>query len=61
MGFDGARRRNRILLVQGTEYIVGRKAERRQPVIGQVDIDALRLLTDDIDLFYPWNMQQLLA
>jgi len=58
---DRACRRDQILLRQRRENRAGRYTERRQPVLRELDEDALRPFADDVDLLHAGHMQQPLA
>ncbi len=61
LGFDEAGRRDVVLAAQGVEQILGGDAECRQPLIGDLDKNLLRLLAQDIDLEHAGDAQQLLT
>ncbi|VTN14306.1 Uncharacterised protein [Raoultella terrigena] len=53
--------RQHVLAVEGGENILRRNAQRRQPVMGEGDKDALGLFADNIDLFDPRHVPNSLA
>ncbi|MNO92886.1 hypothetical protein D3C76_844710 [compost metagenome] len=61
LGFNGAGWREHILIIQRGKNILGRYAQRGQPIMGEGDKDAFALLTNDVDLFHTRHMQQALA
>ena len=61
IGFDRARGRQGVLLVQGRENILRIDPQRGQALVRELDIDALGLLADDIDFLHAGHMQQALA
>ena len=60
-GLHRAGRRQRVLAIERGEHVLRADAERCQPVMRELDVDALGLLADDVDLLHPRHVEQPLA
>ncbi len=59
-GFHRARRRDRVLAGQRSEDLLRRQPQRCQALIRKLDVNALRLLAENVDLLHPGQLQKVL-
>ena len=60
-GFHRAGGRHCVLPRQGGKDLLRRQPQGCQPLIGELDVNALRLFSEDVDLLHPRQLQKVLT